>query len=157
MTASIASCLRSNSPHQPPDCYRPPESALVQSVLRHVSDLGGLGSGLRFHFLGSAGAEQLEDQVYNQFRVFVAQLVKNLFRFSAGFNHLVGPEPGQLLRQGGLANAQNFFKLTDILFTINQRAKNYQTVFIGQRFEKTAGALGVFMKVIHGFVAPYSR
>lgn len=80
--------------------------------------------------------------LHDRLSVFTDQSVVDVFALTSGVDQALGSEHGQLLRQGGLADAQVFLKLADTELTLCQPAKQHEAVRVGQHLEQGASFLG---------------
>lgn len=72
-------------------------------------------------------------------RLGAGDLVVNVLAFAARMHQLCIAQHSQLLRQGGLADAQGSFELAHIALTRGQLAQQQKTVRVGQHLQQSAG------------------
>jgi len=100
-------------------------------------------------------AVKRNDPGQNHFSFVARQRIEDGLCLTAGFHQAVAPETCQMLRQGGLAQANNFLQLTNAVLAFGQIGHNPETVGVTQRFQDNARPVQIFFNCFdrHFFLA----
>ncbi|VFU16755.1 protein of unknown function (plasmid) [Methylocella tundrae] len=90
----------------------------------------------------SRRAEQVVEQGDHLLRFLARQRIIDRLGLAAGPDEVILAQPGKMLRQGGLAEADRLMQHADRLFALVQLAKDHQPMTIGEGLEKGLGVAG---------------
>lgn len=74
--------------------------------------------------------------LHDRFSVLADQSVVDVFALTPGVHQALGAQHRQLLRQGGLTNAQVFFQFADAELTLCETAQEDKAVSVGKYLEQ---------------------